>query len=281
MSGEKLIKKCIEVLKENEMKEFLRRSIKYILWKSEFIYVWVRPYTPSTGNIIYNSVSIGDKKIFDDLFPSFADNPQYEDGIVSCHGRVTRSGDSIVIVGGGNGVTAVHAARITGNSGKVTIYEGGEESVQSIRSVLESERVKDRCEVIHGVVGDSIDVYGGKTEKAESIPSTNLPNCDVLELDCEGGEVGILSNLDISPRAIIVELHPWLYPESNDKPIEILENLGYEIQSVFGHDGIEITRTESQRLLKKSLHKDQGVRGELESGAKGPVVVAAVLNESV
>jgi hypothetical protein len=37
------------------------------------------------------------------------------------------------------------------------------------------------------------------------VTPAELPECDVLELNCEGSEIGILRNMTIRPRAIAVE----------------------------------------------------------------------------
>lgn len=42
----------------------------------------------------------------------------------------------------------------------------------------------------------------------ERRPPSAIPECDVLELDCEGAELDILRTLDGDPRVIIVEIHP-------------------------------------------------------------------------
>lgn len=49
----------------------------------------------------------------------WADQPDYEDGLVVGLTETLRSGDRVVIVGGGIGVTAVVAALRTGRSGSV------------------------------------------------------------------------------------------------------------------------------------------------------------------
>jgi hypothetical protein len=39
------------------------------------------------------------------------------------------------------------------------------------------------------------------------LPPSELPPCNVLELDCEGAEVEILREMNIQPRVILVETH--------------------------------------------------------------------------
>jgi hypothetical protein len=58
------------------------------------------------------------------------------------------------------------------------------------------------------------------------LPPSQLPPCDVLQLDCEGAEVEILRELTIQPRLILVETH-GLYGAPTDVVASLLENCGY------------------------------------------------------
>ena len=62
------------------------------------------------------------------------------------------------------------------------------------------------------------------------IPTRDFSECDVLVMDCEGAEIPILQNLQISPRLIIVEAHPLLN-SPKEEVIKLLDKLGYEIIS--------------------------------------------------
>ena len=53
-----------------------------------------------------------------------------------------------------------------------------------------------------------------------------LPPCDVLELDCEGAEVEILSTMTIRPRVILTETH-GLYGAPTPRVVELLGKIGY------------------------------------------------------
>jgi hypothetical protein len=63
------------------------------------------------------------------------------------------------------------------------------------------------------------------------VQPSDIPDCDVLELDCEGAEDTILSELEIKPRVILVETHG-----SHDTPPSrvktLLSELSYEIKSI-------------------------------------------------
>ena len=197
----------------------------------------------------------------------------FEKGIIDAHHLLTRQGDHVVIIGGGDGVTAVAAAKRVGRNGSVQVYEGGDRAVEQLKVLCLKEGVSLICTLHHAVVGPHIDVYGGDFASAAHVAPDEIPACDVLELDCEGSEVEILRSFEIRPRVIIVEIHPFLFSEEPDWVTNRLNELGYQIVYRSGHDGIEIDDGEMHKLLLRS--KKCGVI-YLKNGARSPVVVAAV-----
>jgi hypothetical protein len=96
-----------------------------------------------------------------------------------------------------------------------------------VRETLRLNQIYHRTSVEHAVVGSAIDIYGD-LEGARHVHPTDLPACDILELDCEGAEIEILQQLSISPRTIIVETHAHLDAPEADVRAE-LDRLGYDI----------------------------------------------------
>jgi len=267
MTNMNLLSRGFEIIREEGVFRFLFKSVRYIYGAV------IRSVLPNTGYRTANSVRVDRRKPFDHYFGRYSDSPEREDGIVSSHEAVTQFGDSIVVIGGGNGVTAVRAANIVGSSGRVTVYEGGKEAVEEIKRVSDMNSVSDRCEAHHAIVGKARNVYGGNSTTADTLDPNELPECDVLELDCEGSEIDILSESTIQPRAIITELHPWEFQETPDDLLEILAERGYEINHRFGHDGTPLSQKEFETLLSNS-----NVQGDryVKSGGRWPVVIAAV-----
>lgn len=172
---------------------------------------------------VYNGVAVRDRGLFDVT----DERPDYERPLVASVRNHVQTGDQVVIVGGGKGVSTVAAANQAGPDGAVTVYEGGAEGVHKIEQTLRLNRMTDRTTVRHAIVGTAINVYGDVGD-AEHVAPAMLPTCDILELDCEGTELEILRNLKISPRVIIVETHAHLdAPEETVR--EELEQLGYEV----------------------------------------------------
>lgn len=197
---------------------------------------------------VHNGVPVkGEARLLD-----FTDEfPDYEAALIAGMRNNIQAGDSVVIVGGGLGVSTVAAVNATGRRGTVETYEASEAQFEQIGETVRMNKVEENVELNHAIVGEYLDYnanqYGVEGEAATIQPSA-LPESDALILDCEGAEIEILENLSHKPRVIIVETHAFLdAPEARVK--EILADLNYEI-----------------------------VNRGIESESKGVFVLSAVLN---
>jgi hypothetical protein len=174
-----------------------------------------------------------DRKWFDRAVPEswregfIADLPEYESGLVGALREHVRPGDRVVVVGGGAGVTAAVAALQAGDAGRVICFEGAREEVEQVRRTAERNRLDGRLTVHHAVVARSIAVYGTEPDRP-ALPPTDLPDCDLLELDCEGAEIDILQELIITPHTILVETHGD-YGAPTSLVSSLLESRGYRV----------------------------------------------------
>jgi hypothetical protein len=116
-------------------------------------------------------------------------------------------GDRLGVVGGGWGVTAVHGARAGANT---TIFEASAEQVEDIKWTVKEARIHpEACiNVEQAIVGtDQSDIWGDASG-AKFLAPGELPEFDVIELDCEGAEIQIVDGLTSRPKTIIAEVHP-------------------------------------------------------------------------
>jgi hypothetical protein len=164
-------------------------------------------------------------------------------GEANAHQILTNEGDQVSIIGGGYGITTVHAARQVGGGGVVTVFEGGQ-IASEVRQVAQWNEVDDVVTVEEAIVGDPTTLYQGMADDAEVIDPADLPACDVLEMDCEGSELGILEGMQIRPRVLIVELHPTRYDAPNATPVELIEEMGYEMVYWSTHNGERMSEQE-------------------------------------
>jgi hypothetical protein len=199
---------------------------------------WIRPALATSSHLEYNGVRIArERKAFDSRLPGLyrpyelQDILDYEGALVTSLRRCVQGGDTVVIVGGGVGVTTVVAAQQVGPSGSVLCYEGAETCVSDIRKAVRLNQVTARVIVTHAVVARPIAVYGDESGRGAVVPPSALPPCDVLELDCEGAEADILRQMHIRPRVIVVETH-GVYGAATADIETILARLCYEVMRV-------------------------------------------------
>lgn len=177
--------------------------------------------------------------------------PEMEAATSGALRRRVRRGDDVVVVGGGRGITTVVAARMTHFEGTVTAFEANSEMLETLRRTVRVNRVADLVTMEHAAVGP---VREGAAEQwgppdGDRLGPSDIPECDVLEIDCEGSEREILQGLEARPRVVVVETHDPLGVLPEDVERDLTE-LGYEVVN----------------------RRDAGLEGELD-------VLTAVLEE--
>ena len=214
--------------------EFQRRMARYGVGKTIFDtgqYIYnhkISPHLPHTRPAEYNSIEVAEYRPVTDWWVPF-DTPEidesYKEPNIQGLRETVDTGDRVAIIGGGNGVTAVVAARQAGESGEVNVYEAGKARVQNIEETLILNNVS--ASVNHAVVGP-LESAPEQVGNPKEIPPEDINEFDVIEIDCEGAEVDILRGLKTKPNAIIVETHGFLGAPSAATE-EVLVDHGYHI----------------------------------------------------
>jgi len=224
-------KRIISIVSQDGILELVRRSLLFTRNNSLYrVRNLLRSISPTVKTrVLYNVPVVEECPITDRIFSNGMDqyDPKYKSPNIASLYKSVNSGDSVTIIGGGRGVTAVIAARIVGPSGEVVVYEAVEDRVTLIKQTIRLNNVQDRVNVKSLVVGEISEELPFSPDTGQIDPS-DLEPCSVLEIDAEGAETDILSNLDISPRDIIVETHGFLGSPMEDS-IEALESLEYEV----------------------------------------------------
>jgi hypothetical protein len=222
----------------------------------------LRPLVPRTSHLVYGGARVARvRTVLDGVFPEpwapyeLEDVPDYEGALVQALREQVRPGDRVVVVGGGLGVTVVAAARTAGAEGRVYCYEGGTRQARDVRTAARLNGVADRVRVEHAVVARPVAVYGS-TDGAAVLPPEDLPECDVLELDCEGSEVDILPAMTIRPRCILVETH-GLHGAPTERVAALLRGLSYRVE----HRGVAEPRI-AEFCRENDIQVLVGLRGE-------------------
>jgi hypothetical protein len=197
----------------------------------------IRKLLPTIAEVKYSGIPISrERKYGDAKLPGFLipypleDIADYEQTLISALHSQLRLGDRVTIVGGGEGVTAVVAAKAVGETGSVVCFEGSSWNVRKVKATAARNKMSNRLTVTHAIVGEAIAVYGVPHQLSTLVVSpVELPECDILQLDCEGAEIVILRNMAIRPRVIAVETH-GVYGAPTMMVKELLEKMDYVVE---------------------------------------------------
>jgi hypothetical protein len=182
-------------------------------------------HVPSRKIAVFNGIAVRGTSLYSkiDIFPD------HEAELISAIRNYIKSGENVLVIGGGSGASTVAVAHQVGIKGTVITYEGNKNSVSVVNDTINLNKVEDRVSVKHVIIEKPIHLMGF-IGKAPTLLAKDFPACDVLVMDCEGAELPILQNLIIKPRLIIVETHP-MFNSPEEKIIELLKNLNYDIIS--------------------------------------------------
>jgi len=155
------------------------------------------------------------------------DGPEYEHTEVESLRTYAKKGDEVVVIGGGLGVTAVVASKVT--DGKVTVFEQSKPTYKILKRTVELNDCSDKIDVELAAVGE---VAGSNfTHKqpsdVERIRPSELPYADVYEMDCEGAETEILQKMGVKPSVLLIETH-----DNHNQVVDILNSIGYDVVEV-------------------------------------------------
>lgn len=194
-------------------------------------YIW--SLLPQTSPVHYNQVQVDLRPVFDHYVPwatpARDDDPEYEYALIKGIRNHVSRGDTVVIVGGGWGVSSVAAASKASSTGKVITFEGGKEYTENCKRAIEFNGVEDIVDIRNLVVGTANEIRG-RSGNLEFLSVDELPTCDVLVLDCEGTEMKILPEMEILPETVIVETH-GMYDAPTSEIETVLTTLGYNVGS--------------------------------------------------
>lgn len=239
----RLAKKSIEIYDKKGIKELVVRAAAHAKYKikhpvrkkrKELVSKIRIKSKISIRQVEYNGITVRPFRVIDDIVPISRTpnrgghkNPsQYEKGLVNSISSNVKTDDYVIVIGAGLGVTATVAAEEAYN-GEVMCYEGDRLSIDHLHETINLNNVGGRVRTRHAVVENKEGLRSpGIKGEADVVPPSSLPECDVLELDCEGAELEILDRIDQKPRCIIVETHGNRSAVSN-----ILQKMGYKISN--------------------------------------------------
>ena len=164
----------------------------------------LRPHLPRDELEVISGVPVRNAALLDTT-----DTREFEAIQANALRRHVHPGDEVVVIGGGFGVTSTIAAQRAAPDGRVDVYEPARNRASQTRKILSLAGVEEWVtvhEAAVGTLGIGTDP-DADTTGSETVCPADLPECDVLDIDCEGAELDILRGLDQRPRLVLVEVH--------------------------------------------------------------------------
>lgn len=176
-------------------------------------------------------------KILDTIWPWTTPGNRwlYEHDLSAAIKETVEPDDTVIIIGGGVGVTTVVAAREVGPTGSVMVYEGGGREVDWVKQTIAKNDVENTVTVKHALVGPDVNTYSS-TDGAEHVAPNELPPYDVLVSDCEGAEYELIKGINKDGRELLIETHGFQGSPTN-KVASLLNKERYDVSMV----GLEST----------------------------------------
>jgi precorrin-6B methylase 2 len=180
----------------------------------------IRPHLPQKV-AVHNGIPARTAGLFD----TTDQRTEWEKPLMAAIRSHVKSGHNVVEIAGGLGICTAAAAQHVGNEGTVTTFEADDDRVEKLAETVSLNKLSNRVTIRHAIVGElEIDIESN----ADVIPISDVPNCDVLILDCEGAETRILDEYVEKPKYVLVETHGFL-GSSREEVSELLHSQGYEI----------------------------------------------------
>jgi FkbM family methyltransferase len=190
---------------------------------------------------------------------------EYEPAVWGRVMREVRVGDQVAEVGASIGLYALAFAKRVGASGHVTAFEPDPESAAALQANVNVNGWQERITVIRAAVGQSsgqvrfaaarglesrIETRAEAGGGAITVPMVTLDEAlcgrriDVIKVDVEGfeqrvveGARTILGDEHRRPRAMLVEVHPYAWPElgtTSASFLGLLDEMGYRVEDMSG-----------------------------------------------
>lgn len=164
-----------------------------------------------------------------------------EAGVYLSHLRVTRPEDSILAIGLGTGSTLIPMVKLMEpyGGGFYRCIEASSSQIELAKTNIDLNNIDPyKYEILNAFAGSK--VYEAYGEIIDNNINLNDFDFDILELDCEGSELSILTSLTKRPRNIIVELHPKHFDEKYkdfNNLLMLMEEKEYKYLFAYGHGG--------------------------------------------
>lgn len=129
-------------------------------------------------------------------------------GIIECYRKIDDYNMRVLAVGLGSGGSLIYSLK-NRIAKHYSVIEASDEQIFFARKNIDLNSIDhSKISIYHGFAGMPVNVFGEFDKSKARNYDVNNFDFDILELGCEGSEIEILQSLTLSPKYIIVELHP-------------------------------------------------------------------------
>ena len=193
-------------------------------------------------------------------------------GIIKSYKTLELTELNVLVVGAGEAISLIYNSLYNPNF-HLTVVEANSDQIEIAKDNLKLNNVTKKVNFIHAFVGEKYLVYGDQDKNSEHELDINNLDIGLIELDCEGSEIEIISSLKIMPAYIIVEIHPMYNNVSFDDLMNLIDKKKYKILSAFTVNGKEIP------IHKLSFYFSRKVVDSLRKKPNGDLMVVLTLKK--
>lgn len=200
---------------------------------------------PSRPSTLYNQIldSFGIKNVL----------KKDEMGIIKSYENLNLPYAKVLVIGAGDGVSIIYNSINNPNNFHLTIIEESSEQLKLVQNNLRLNNLNVEHDYVHGFAGDRYLVYGNEVYNSNNLIDINDYDFDLLELDCEGSELQIISSLKSKPKFIIVEVHPNLNSITYVDFLSIIAEKEYSIIKAYTVNGNEVELYDISFFFEKPI----------------------------
>jgi len=214
----------------------------------------LRPHLPRK-EVKLNGVKTAVRRFGDGLIPwqpPATSIDQYEKGLCNALRKHADIGDTVVIIGGGYGISTTVAAKQVGADGAVHTFEASKEIYPVLKDTIRRNNINDVVIPYLKTIGESGELYGRHTTEARNMGPSDLPAGDILVIDAEGAECKILPEIQPIYSVVVVESHGEMGCSSKTVR-NLLSHHGYDIVNIELAEGWDPMRQRNQENDVKVL----------------------------
>jgi hypothetical protein len=186
-------------------------------------------------------------------------------GFIMSYKSIPAEQKKVLAVGVGSGISLMYNLSKFNNKPRFfTIVEASKLQIEIAKKNIKLNNLTNENYIfVEGYLATNSTAYGSKRYYSNNCVNLLDFDFDILELDCEGSEIEILTDLNFFPKTIIVEMHPHLVNINFEEFNLFLVGKGYEMTFSYTVFGESINKSEVSDYFSDSrIRKLKSANGD-------------------